>query len=82
MQHATVRFPIGTPVTICQARPYNGCAGRVVGMTRTLPSWFIVQLDDGSRVVVRPGHFEAQAQTQAQLPSRAPLRFPRIDEGA
>lgn len=42
------------PVVIIGARGYNGCTGKIVGATQLLPPWFIVDLDDGRRVVVRP----------------------------
>ena len=48
--------PLGTPVTISGVLEYTGCAGRIVGSTNMLPSWPVVLLNDGRRVVVRPGH--------------------------
>jgi len=55
--HTTDRsVPLGTPVTISDVLEYRGCTGRLIGRTSLLPSWFVVLLDDGRRVVVRPGH--------------------------
>lgn len=48
-------------VVITDAKPYNGCTGRIVGLTALLPAWYIVDLDSGGRVVVRPGHCEPLA---------------------
>lgn len=48
-------------VVITGAKPYNGCTGRVVGLTSLLPAWYIVDLDGGGRAVVRPGHCEPLA---------------------
>ena len=45
-------------VVITGARFYDGCTGKLVGLTQLLPPWYIVDLDDGSRVVVRPGHLD------------------------
>jgi len=53
------RMQNGPPsVVITGARFYDGCTGKLVGLTQLLPPWYIVDLDDGRRVVVRPGHLE------------------------
>ena len=56
MHTTELSVPPGTPVTISGVPSYAGCTGRLIGRTSLLPSWFVVLLDDGSRVVVRPGH--------------------------
>lgn len=48
-------------VVITGARFYDGCTGKLVGLTQLLPPWYVVDLDDGRRVVVRPGHLEPLA---------------------
>ena len=49
------------PIVITGAKGYNGCTGKVIGATQVLPPWYIVDLDGGGRVVVRPGHCEPLA---------------------
>ena len=38
------------------AKLYEGQCGQVIGLTNMLPSWYIVRLENGQRVVAHPGH--------------------------
>lgn len=49
-------FPIGAAVRVSGAKLYEGRCGRIAGLTNMLPPWYIVELEDGQRLVVRPGH--------------------------
>lgn len=61
----TLSVPLGTPVTICGLVGYDGMTGRIVGVTNLVPSWPVVQLDDGCRLVVRPEHLREQKRQAA-----------------
>ncbi len=52
----TSPFPIGAAVRVSGAKLYEGRCGRVIGLTRMQPPYYIVRLEDGQRLVVRPEH--------------------------
>jgi hypothetical protein len=56
--------PVGS-VVITGVPSYEGCRGRIVRATAMMPSWPIVQLDDGRRLVVHPARLMEQREKEA-----------------
>lgn len=74
------RFARYEPVRVIGGEPeadsvqdYVGCAGKVIGVTNTLPRWFALRLDDGRQIAALPHHIEAEARLELPIASPYPL---------
>jgi hypothetical protein len=47
---------IGAAVRVSGMKQYEGQCGQIIGLTAMQPPYYIVRLEDGQRLVVRPGH--------------------------
>lgn len=73
IQTPTPLLIIGTVVHITGVVAYDGLTGRIIGATCMAPSWPVVQLDAGRRVVVHPGQLSDQITgVTPSCPSCAP----------